>query len=238
MSSDGKNKTAVVTGSSRGLGQACVEDLLSKGYRVVATARNPTAIKAKISAKNISTDKLLCRALDIRKEEDLRNFASWFQSEVGECHILVNNAGVYLDKAESAPLETPGHDLVETLMTNLYGPYRMMQILLPYMQKQKFGRIVNVSSGMGQLKEMGKGFPAYRISKTALNSLSSLAGQEFAGSNILINSVCPGWVRTDMGGPTATRDIAQGVASIMWAAYLGSDGPNGGYFRDGKNLDW
>ncbi|MEO5666852.1 MAG: SDR family NAD(P)-dependent oxidoreductase, partial [Bdellovibrionota bacterium] len=109
---------------------------------------------------------------------------------------------------------------------------------IPFLKRNGGGRIVNVSSGMGQLSEMGPGTPAYRISKTALNSLTAILGAELKKDGILVNSVCPGWVKTDMGGAGASRELSEGVASILWAAEIPDSGPTGGYFRDGKPLEW
>jgi NAD(P)-dependent dehydrogenase (short-subunit alcohol dehydrogenase family) len=235
---DYKNKTVLVTGANRGLGLGCVVELLKLDFRVVACARNSEKILSELKTQNISTKNLLTRNLDVSSEPSLKDLSSFLLKDLKECHILINNAGVYLDKADGPPLSTSGEDFLKTLMTNVYGPYRLCQIVLPLMKAQGFGRIVNVSSGMGQLSEMGKGYPAYRVSKTALNALSRNLAMECEKSNILINSVCPGWVKTDMGGKNAQREIPEGVKSILWAALLPPDGPNGGYFRDGKSLSW
>jgi NAD(P)-dependent dehydrogenase (short-subunit alcohol dehydrogenase family) len=235
---DPQTQTAIVTGANRGLGLGCVEELLKLGYRVVACARKPQEIKSAVESAKIPTQKLITAALDVSDENSLKNFETFLKHEIKNCHILINNAGIYVDKPGSGPLGTPGADFLKTLMTNLYGPYRLCQIVLPLMQAQKFGRIVNVSSGMGQLSEMGAGFPAYRISKTALNSLTRNLAVELRDSGILVNSVCPGWVKTDMGGREAQREIPEGVKSILWAALLPTGGPTGGYYRDGKSLTW
>ncbi len=233
-----EDKTVVVTGANRGLGLGCVAELLNLGFRVVACARNPTSIKSDLEAQKISTKNLITQKLDVASEESLKSFEVFLKSEIKTCHVLINNAGIYVDDPKGGALSTSGADFLKTMMTNVYGPYRMSQIVLPLMKSQKFGRIVNVSSGMGQLSEMGAGYPAYRISKTAVNSLSKNLGVETHGTNILVNSVCPGWVKTDMGGKGAQREIPEGVKSILWAALLADDGPTGGYFRDGKSMSW
>ena len=134
----------------------------------------------------------------------------------------------------NASLET----LTTTLKTNLYGPLLLAQELAPLMKQQHFSRFVNISSGMGQLSEMEGRMPAYRISKTALNALTRILAAETRGYNILVNSICPGWVRTDMGGPQAERTVEQGASGIIWAATLPNDGPTGGFFRDGQPIPW
>ena len=114
---------------------------------------------------------------------------------------------------------------------------RTMHRAVTLMERGNYGRIVNVSSGMGALNEMGSGWPAYRVSKTALNALTRIADQESSPA-IKVNAVCPGWVRTDMGGPSATRSVQKGVEGIIWAATLDDDGPSGGFFRDGMPIEW
>ena len=106
------------------------------------------------------------------------------------------------------------------------------------LRERGYGRIVNLSSGAGQLTEMGSGFPAYRISKSALNALTRITAAELGAHEIKVNSVCPGWVRTDMGGPHATRTVEHGAETAVWLATLPEDGPTGGFFRDMKPIPW
>jgi NAD(P)-dependent dehydrogenase (short-subunit alcohol dehydrogenase family) len=122
--------------------------------------------------------------------------------------------------------------------TNVYGVLRVTQALIRLMKKQNYGRIVNVSSGMGQLHDMGGGSTGYRISKTALNALTRIFASELQGTNILVNSVCPGWVKTDMGGENASLTPEQGVDTIVWLATLADGGARGGFFRNRKPIDW
>jgi NAD(P)-dependent dehydrogenase (short-subunit alcohol dehydrogenase family) len=106
------------------------------------------------------------------------------------------------------------------------------------MRAQGYGRIVNISSGAGQLADMGSGFPAYRMSKAALNALTRITAAELRGTSIKVNAACPGWVRTDMGGPKADRSVEQGAETPAWLATLPDDGPTGGFFRDKKPISW
>jgi NAD(P)-dependent dehydrogenase (short-subunit alcohol dehydrogenase family) len=126
----------------------------------------------------------------------------------------------------------------DTLETNLIGPLLLAQVLVPLMKRNGYGRIVNVSSGQGQLSDMGVGTPAYRVSKTALNALTRTLAAELKGSGILVNSMCPGWVRTDMGGAGAPRTVEQGADTAVWLATLPDDGPSGGFFRDRRPIPW
>ena len=126
----------------------------------------------------------------------------------------------------------------QTFETNVIGPFRVIQAIVPLMRDTGYGRIVNVSSGAGQLSDMGKGFPAYRMSKSALNALTKITANELAGTNIKCNAVCPGWVKTDMGGPNADRFVETGAETPVWLATLEDNGPTGGFFRDKKPIPW
>jgi len=151
--------------------------------------------------------------------------------------VLVNNAAILYDSwqcAENANLDT----VREAFETNTLGAWRMCQSFIPLLQKSGNARIVNVSSESGSLTVMGGGTPAYSVSKVALNALTRMLADEVRGSRILVNSVCPGWVATEMGGPGAPRTVEEGAASVMWAVTLPDDGPTGGFFRDGEQLAW
>jgi NAD(P)-dependent dehydrogenase (short-subunit alcohol dehydrogenase family) len=126
----------------------------------------------------------------------------------------------------------------EALEANLFGAWRLCEAFVPLMQRNGYGRIVNISSGMGALNDMGGGSPAYRVSKTALNALTRILASELRGSGILVNSVSPGWVRTDMGGSDASRSVEEGADTPIWAATLPDNGPTGGFFRDRRPASW
>lgn len=244
MSDKSAKPVAVVTGTNRGLGLETARQLAKRDLRVIMTSRN--AGKGQMALEKLLAEGLdvLFQPLDVTSETSVAELGAFIHSRCGRLDILVNNAGVFLDSHGSeeagnasvfnASLET----LTTTLKTNLYGPLMLAQELVPLMKHQHYGRIVNLSSGMGQLNEMEGKSPAYRISKTALNALTRILAAETQGFNILVNSVCPGWVRTDMGGLHAERTVEQGAAGIVWAATLPDDGPTGGFFRDGQPIPW
>jgi NAD(P)-dependent dehydrogenase (short-subunit alcohol dehydrogenase family) len=214
----------------------------TKGYRVILAARDRAkgqAAAEKLGAQGANVD---YAELDVTSAESIARFAEHVSREYGRLDVLVNNAGVLLDSKESPGEHSAfdvGADTVRrTLETNVLGPFQLMQKLVPLMKRGGYGRVVNVSSGMGQLSEMNGGFPAYRVSKTALNALTRIFADETQGSGILVNSVCPGWVKTDMGGPGAERPVEQGADTIVWLATLPNDGPTGGFFRDREPIDW
>jgi len=155
--------------------------------------------------------------------------------------VLVNNAGAFFEGTQARDpvraFDVPAATVAAAFDANALGAYRTMQRAVPLMNAAGYGRVVNVSSGLGGLAEMGGGYPGYRASKAAMNAFTRIY-HAAAGPNVKINSVCPGWVRTDMGGPNATRSIEEGIAGIVWAATLPDDGPSGGFFRDGKPIPW
>ncbi|TGL35801.1 SDR family NAD(P)-dependent oxidoreductase [Leptospira perdikensis] len=230
-----KERIALVTGANRGIGKQVSIDLAKQGIYVLIGSRNPGEAEDTLAAvQTVGKGEIL--SLDVSKEQSISEAFDTITGSFGKLDILVNNAGIFADPGSF--FDTTSEDLHRTLLVNLYGPLRMIQIFLPMMIQNNFGRIVNVSSGMGQLSEMGGGYPAYRISKTAINALTTLSSVEAVGKNIKINSVCPGWVKTDMGGASATRPVEKGAETIVWAATLPDQGPTGKFFRDKKEISW
>ncbi|MBD2164831.1 SDR family oxidoreductase [Calothrix membranacea FACHB-236] len=236
------NRLAVVTGGNRGLGLEVSRELAKQGYRVILTSRNED--KGNAAATKLKNEGLevIYHPLDITNDESTHKLAEFINREFGKVDALVNNAGIYIDSEASGNnlsiLNTKIDTLQKTIETNVYGALRVTQALIPLMKKQNYGRIVNVSSGMGQLTHMGGGSPAYRISKTALNAVTRIFASELQGTNILVNSVCPGWVKTDMGGANAPRTLEQGADTIVWLATLPDNSPTGEFFRDRQTIDW
>ena len=148
---------------------------------------------------------------------------------------LLEKAG--LGNARDSVAEVPLMDARLVMETNLYGPWRMMQIFLPLLRKSEEGRIINVSSGMGELKSLAGDYPAYRLSKASLNALTLMFASELSGKKIKVNAMCPGWVRTDMGGPDAPRDVSQGADTAVWLA-TEKDIPSGKFFQDRQEVEW
>ena len=231
-----KHRIALVTGSNRGIGYATVQELLKKGYRVIMTARKE-ADGAKSLSELEKYGDVKFHPLDVSDPESIHRIARYIESTIGQLDILINNAGIHYDtwqSATSADLD----QVQETLNVNLFGAWRMALAVVPFMQKQKHGRIVNVSSGSGAFAEMGSGTPGYSISKAAMNVLTIKLASDLRKYNILVNSVCPGWVRTEMGGMAAPRSPQKGAETIIWAAELPDHGPTGKFFRDKREIAW
>lgn len=230
-------KIAVVTGANRGIGFEVCRQLAERGLRVVLTSRDPAKGEAAVAKFAASGLTVIARRLDVTQEASITAFAEWLEGELGAADVLVNNAGV-VDPRGARVLTTSAATLREVLATNVVGPFLLCKTLVPLMQRGRYGRIVNLSSGLGQLSEMGAGTPAYRVSKAALNALTRTLAAELAGTNILVNALCPGWVRTDMGGPNAMRSVEEGADTAIWLATLPDGGPTGGFFRDRKPIPW
>jgi len=234
-------KLAVVTGANRGIGFETCRQLAKKEIQVILTSRDET--KGKSAAEKLQSEGLDVSSypLDVTNAESIEHLAQFIRNQFGKLDILVNNAAIGLDftgDLAGSIFQAKISTIQQTIETNLYGPLLICQALIPLMQVNNYGRVVNVSSGAGQLQEMQSGYPAYRMSKTALNSLTKMFASELEGTNILVNSVCPGWVKTDMGGPNAPRTTEQGADTIVWLATLPDDGPTGGFFRDREAIAW
>lgn len=229
----------VVTGASRGLGRAAARHLATvEGHRVVATARNAEDLETLRSKLQLAGHPIECHRLDVTDDESVATLAAWLGERFGRVDVLINNAGIAIDHFSASLFELPLETLRTTLETNLFGVLRVTQALAPLLRASAAGRIVNLSSGMGQLADMGAGAPAYRISKTALNAVTRILAVETAGTGIKVNSVCPGWCRTDLGGPDAPRSPEEGIDTVVWLATLPEDGPSGGFFRDRRPIPW
>jgi NAD(P)-dependent dehydrogenase (short-subunit alcohol dehydrogenase family) len=223
-------KVALVTGANKGIGFETARQLASKGYQVILTARDPhKGEKAALSLTQQGLD-VVFFPLDVTSQKSIESAQKYVAEKWGHLDVLVNNAGIFL---EGEDLDT----LKETLETNTYGPYLMCEAFQSLLIKSGAGRVVNVSSGMGQLSEMEGGYVAYRISKTALNAVTRVFAAK-TSPNVLVNSVCPGWVKTDMGTSAAERSVEQGADTLVWLAMLPEGGPTGGFFRDRKAIEW
>ena len=234
-------RTAVVTGANRGIGYETCRQLAQRGLKVILTARDAAKGKSAVETLRGQGLDVVFQTLDVTDPASIGELVNFIEDRFGRVDVLINNAGIMLEnlKPGGVPVSVfkASVDTVRTSMeTNVYGPLLLSQALKPLMHGD--GRIVNVSSGMGQLTDMNGGWPGYRISKTALNALTRILADELKSTNIKVNSMCPGWVRTDMGGPNAERSLEKGAETIVWLATLPDDGPSGGFFRDKQAIPW
>ncbi|HEX6625097.1 MAG TPA: SDR family oxidoreductase [Pyrinomonadaceae bacterium] len=230
-------KVALVTGANRGIGLEVTRQLARLGYAVILGARD--AASGEKAARPLAEEgwRVVPKRLDVTEQASIDDVRRWAEESFGKLDVLVNNAAILYDSWQRAV----GADLKvvrEAVETNTLGPWRMCEAFIPLLRRSGHGRIVNVSSESGSLAGMGGGTPAYAVSKVALNALTRMLADELRGAGVLVNSVCPGWVATEMGGPDAPRTVGEGAASVVWAATLPDAGPTGGFFRDGEPLPW
>jgi NAD(P)-dependent dehydrogenase (short-subunit alcohol dehydrogenase family) len=229
-------KIALVTGANRGLGREVCRQLAGQGLRVVLTARDrKQGEEAALKLRRSGLDVAFC-PLDVTDPAGVDTVQAFVAEQYGRLDVLVNNAAIYPDEGATI-FDVPLDTVEETLRVNFYGPLLLCRAFAPGMRRRNYGRIVNVSSESGQLSTMGASTPSYAISKAALNALTRIVAAEVR-DNIKVNAACPGWVRTDMGGPAAPRSVEQGAEGIVWLATLPDDGPSGGFFRDRRPLAW
>lgn len=230
-------KIAAVTGGNRGIGFQICRDLAKKGFKVLLTARDPE--RGNRSARNLQDEGLDVEfyPLDVISTESIDKFSEKVLAEFGQLHVLVNNAAILPDEISPA-LSVGLEEVRETIETNVYGVLRLSQKLIPTMIENNYGRIINLSSGMGQLSDMGSGYLAYRVSKTALNAVTRVLAQETSGYDIQINAVDPGWVKTDMGGPNAPSTPEEGADTVVWLSTRPAGEPSGMFYKNRKIIDW
>jgi NAD(P)-dependent dehydrogenase (short-subunit alcohol dehydrogenase family) len=228
---------ALVTGANRGIGREVARQLAIAGYQVLLSARDgEKASAAAREVADVTAGAVRALELDVADPASIEAAAKHVLEDPGRLDVLVTNAGVGSDFGVSGT--APDFDAVQrALDTNFFGAYRLTIALLGLLRQSKHPRIVNVSSGMGGVTEMGGWSPGYRVSKAALNAMTRILSTELAGDGFLVNSACPGFVNTDMGGPMgAQKPVEEGAAGIVWLATLPDDGPTGGFFRDGNHV--
>jgi NAD(P)-dependent dehydrogenase (short-subunit alcohol dehydrogenase family) len=213
---------ALVSGANRGIGAEIARQLAQDhGFVVYRGARDP------------ATDDEV--RLDVTDPDTIDEVAIKIGAEHGRLDVLVNNAGISAGSYNDSFEESEIDEIKDTLETNFYGAWRLAQAMLPLLRASDHPRVVNVSSGAGQLTEMNGGIHPYRVSKTALNVLTRTLADD---GEVMVNSMCPGWVRTDMGGENAPRSVEEGADTAVWLATLPDEGPSGGFFRDREPIPW
>ena len=227
-------RVALVSGGNRGIGLEIVHQLADRGLTVVMGSRDEEQGRA--AAEGLSGN-VVVHQLDVCDGSSMERIAGFVEGEFGRLDVLVNNAGISNDDGQRG-VDADLDRVRRALEANLLGAWRLCELAVPLMQRNGYGRIVNVSTRMAALEEMGGGSPGYRVSKTALNALTRILASELRGSGILVNSVEPGWVQTDMGGSRAPRPVEEGADTPVWAATLPNNGPTGGFFRDRRPIPW
>lgn len=237
-------KIAIVTGANRGLGLGTAKALAELGFHVLMVGRDPAKLETAAQPLRDAGLDVACWSADVASDEQVAALAEHVAQHYGRLDVLVNNAGIMLEPNDFFTPETASVFLTSpevarrTYETNTLGSLRLCQALIPLMKLHSYGRVVNISSEMGQLAGMDGSWVGYRMSKVALNALTRVFAAELADTGIKVNSVSPGWVRTEIGGNDAGRSVEEAVGGIVWAATLPDDGPSGEFFRDGVALEW
>jgi NAD(P)-dependent dehydrogenase (short-subunit alcohol dehydrogenase family) len=227
----GGDRIAVVTGASRGIGFEVARQLAERGYRPVVTSRTKSGAEA--AARRIA--RAVPHRLEASEPASIRELAAFLDRELGRVDVLVNNAAVLLAEGEGI-LSISAEAFEESWRTNALGPLLLTRAVAPLLERSVSPRVVNVSSGAGQVSSMTTYAPAYSISKATLNAITVMLAAAMPKARV--NCVDPGWVRTDMGGPSAPRGVRKGAETIVWLATLPDGGPSGGFFRDRKPIAW
>ena len=227
-----KHKNIFITGGNRGIGKGLVK-LLGKDNNIVFSVRDIK--KGENTLKELKEVKAKYVLLDVNDSKSIQNAKEKIEMNMDQIDLLFNNAGILIPEYEVPAFETSEDYILNTFETNTLGPLRVIKSLLNLIPKG--GRIVNISSGMGQLDDMEGGSLAYRLSKTSLNALTKILSIELKDRGIKINAICPGWVQTDMGGRNATLTVRESVKKIADFA-LNKKFPNGKFLRHGEVLPW
>ena len=228
---------ALVTGANRGIGLETCRQLARRGLSVILTARNSSLGEAAAAELRNEGLAVSFRRLDVTDEASINSLKESVEEEFGRLDVLINNAGTGA-RGDASVSEVKVEALRQALETNCFGALRVTQALLPLLKKSGGGRIVNVSSGMGALNSMGGGLAAYRVSKTCLNAVTAALASELEGSNVIANAMCPGWVKTRMGGPQATRPVKEGADTAVWLALDAPADIRGKFLRDRQVIPW
>jgi NAD(P)-dependent dehydrogenase (short-subunit alcohol dehydrogenase family) len=236
MARTNNDPVIVVTGGNRGVGFEICRQLTAREARVVLTARKRTAGEAAVKKLAGGKHAAAFHPLDVTDGKSIEHLSEFLKETYGHIDVLINNAGI-IAEGEAPALKVDLATVRETLETNALGPLHLAQNLVPLLKSSRSPRIVNMSSGMGALADNYGGHAAYRMSKTLLNAVTAILAAELAGT-IAVNSVCPGWVKTDMGGRNATRDVAEGADTAVWLALDAPATLTGKFVRDHKVIPW
>ncbi len=237
MSESSRDRIVLITGANRGIGLETARQLARRGLHVVIGARDAASGRKAAADIQAAGGKATFLPLDVSDSTSVRDAARQFADHADHLDVLINNAGIYPDKGLTI-LTVSRDRLAGTLQTNTFGPVEVVQAFLPYLRKAAQARVINVSSGYGQLDGLSAGVPSYCLSKLALNGVTIMLAEALKGDGIAVNSMCPGWVRTAMGGANADRSVEEGADTAVWLAAEAPHDLTGRFFRDRREIAW
>jgi NAD(P)-dependent dehydrogenase (short-subunit alcohol dehydrogenase family) len=237
MSPDKTQRIVLITGSNRGIGLETARQLARRGFHVVLAARDERKGRQVAEAIQAGGGKATFLSMDASSSDSIRTAASQFTATAAHLDVLINNAAIYPDEGLTI-LTLPRDRLAQTFHTNTFGPLEVTQAFLPYLRQAAAARVINVSSGYGQLEGLSSDVPSYCLSKLALNGLTIMLAEALQADHVAVNSMCPGWVRTDMGGPNATRSVEEGADTAVWLADEAPHKLTGKFFRNRQGIPW
>ncbi len=237
MSQDPSRKTVLITGANRGIGLETARQLARRGFHVVIAARDEAGGRRTADELQAGGGQATFLRLDVSRSDSIRSAAQELAGRSERLDVLINNAGIYPDKGVTV-LTLSRDQVDQTLQTNTFGPLEVTQAFLPLLRRAPAARVINVSSGYGQLDSLSPDVPSYCLSKLALNGVTLLLARALESEGIAVNSMCPGWVRTEMGGPNASRSVEEGADTAVWLASEAPQHLTGRFFRDRQEIPW
>lgn len=228
-------KTVLITGANRGIGFETAHQLAARGFHVFVGARSEKQGQNAVRELG-GVGKVSLLVIDVSDSRSIAAAASKFAS-IGPLDVLINNAGIYPDEGVSI-ITVSREQMMKTLETNTLGPLGVTQAFLPYLKKSSAARVINISSGYGQLEGLSANVPSYCLSKLALNGVTIMLAEALKAYGIAVNSMSPGWVRTDMGGSSAPRSVEEGADTAVWLATEADHKLTGKFFQDRKPIQW
>lgn len=235
MNTSFQGKRALVTGGNKGIGFAIIQGLLAAGFDVILAARSHS--KAKAASEKLQSSKIRCVELDVSNDDSIDLAAKTLAQEIDSLDVLINNAGIYPDR--SVNILTVSRELLnQTMNVNAFGAVRVTQAFLPLLMKSSKARVINTSSGYGQLSGLSVDAPSYSLSKLTLNGVTITLAKALQTKGIVVNALDPGWVKTDMGGGGAPRTPEQGADTAIWLATEAPLNLSGKLFHERREVSY